>query len=402
MGNCGFSAYPAAGNPQVLRDFANGIFADDDRWGWDSASDIVQARANQNRDVASLVGHGSLRIKVAGNTSRALTSREIEQCRVCWTKHWRKAPGFLLGPDVRSRIRASPEELTALCGVVARRGGVYATHMRSYSEGLVEAVEEQISIAEASGCRLQSLSPAGRWRGNWHLQQPAIAAIEQASARGMDVAFDAYPWLAGSTVLTQVLPQTALDGGIPQMLARLRDPQQRESIRTKIKPEARWTGVVITSAAHDEASLVGRSIQDIASERGDEPEDVVMDILLEQEGNVMIVEHCQSIENLHALLTHPLAIVITDGVYTMGVHTPASMQPSLSCLATWSVSVNGLVLVEAVHKVSAKPARIQFARSRTDRGRLCGRRHCIRSTNCSTPAPVMKCPMFRRQASRQY
>ncbi len=211
------------------------------------------------------------------------------------------ATGFSSGLMYAPGSGASPEELTALCRVVARRGGVYATHMRSYSEGLVEAVEEQISIAEASGCRLQISHLQAAGEDYWDLQQPAIAAIEQASARGMDVAFDAYPWLAGSTVLTQVLPQTALDGGIPQMLSRLRDPQQRESIRRKIKPEARWTGVVITSAAHDEASLVGRSIQDIANERGDEPENVVMDILLEQEGNVMIVEHCQSLDNLHAL-----------------------------------------------------------------------------------------------------
>ena len=154
---------------------------------------------------------------------------------------------------------ASPKELIALCRVVARRSGVYATHMRSYSDKLVEAVEEQISIAQASECRLQISHLQAAGPDNWHLQQGALAVIEQAAGRGVDVAFDAYPWLAGCTVLTQVLPQAALDGGISQLLVRLADPIQRESIRPHIKGEARWNGVVITSARKQPgASLVGQ------------------------------------------------------------------------------------------------------------------------------------------------
>jgi dihydroorotase/N-acyl-D-amino-acid deacylase len=194
--------------------------------------------------------------------------------------------------------------------------------MRSYSAGLVDAVEEQISIARASGCRLQISHLQAAGEDFWPLQQCAIAAIEDASAQGTDVSFDAYPWLAGSTVLTQILPQAALEGGIAKLLERLADPVERERIRPEIKPEARWNGVVITAAQKDEAALAGRSIEDIAGERGTTPEDAVMDILLEQDGQVTIVEHCQSRENLHALLTHPLATVVTDGVYTRGRSHP--------------------------------------------------------------------------------
>lgn len=358
VGNCGFSAYPLPENPQVLRDFANGIFCGDNRWGWSSASDYL-ASASESRvaTVASLVGHGSLRIKVVGNTSRALTGQELNRMSGLLDEALQEgAAGFSSGLMYAPGSGASPQELTALCRVAARRGGVYATHMRSYSAKLVEAVEEQISIAETSGCRLQISHLQASGPDNWSLQQYAVAVIEQASARGIDVAFDVYPWLAGSTVLTQVLPQTALDGGISKLLSRLTDPIQRESIRIGIKPEARWNKVVITSAANNPALLVGRSIQDIADERGHEPSHVVLDILLEQQGNVNIVEHVQSMENLYALLTHPLAIVITDGVYTSGRSHPRLYGTFPLLLGEIVRERKWLSLEEAIHKVTGKPA----------------------------------------------
>jgi len=358
VGNCGFSAYPLPENPQVLRDFANGILCGDNRWGWNSASDYLSSASKSKvATVASLVGHGSLRIKVAGNTSRALTSRELDTMSALLDEALQEgATGFSSGLMYAPGSGASAQELTALCRIVARRGGVYATHMRSYSAGLVEAVEEQISIAEASGCRLQISHLQAAGPDHWPLQQRAIAAIEQAFARGVDVAFDAYPWLAGSTVLTQVLPQSALDGGITQLLSRLGDPVQRETIRARIQPEAHWNGVVITSVANNAASLVGRSIQDIADERGSDPENLVLDILLEQQGNVNIVEHCQSMENLHALLTHPLAIVITDGVYTRGRSHPRLYGTFPLLLGDVVRERKWLGLEEAVHKFTGKPA----------------------------------------------
>ncbi|MGB6112025.1 MAG: D-aminoacylase [Acidobacteriaceae bacterium] len=369
VGNCGFSPYPSPENPQILRDFANGILFGNDSWRWNSASDyLASASGCKVATIASLVGHGSLRIKVAGNTSRALTAQELDTMAGLLDDALQEgAAGFSSGLMYAPGSGASPEELVVLCRVVARRGGVYATHMRSYSDKLVEAVEEQISIAEASGCRLQISHLQAAGPDNWNLQQLALALIEEASKRGVDVAFDAYPWLAGCTVLTQVLPQTALDGGISQLLARLADPAQRAAIRPGIKAEARWNKVVITSAAKEEASLVGRSIQEIAEERGSQPEDVVMDILLDQGGNVNIVEHAQSIENLRSLMTHPLSIVVTDGVYTAGRSHPRLYGTFPKLLGEMVRERGWLSLEEAIHKVTGKPASLFHLR---DRGNL--------------------------------
>jgi dihydroorotase/N-acyl-D-amino-acid deacylase len=114
---------------------------------------------------------------------------------------------------------------------------------------------------------------------------------------------------------------------------------------------------------------VGRSIQDIADERGNDPQSVAMDILLEQEAKVLIVEHCQSVDNLHALLTHPMATVITDGVYTRGRSHPR-LYATFPLLLGEMVRERGwLTIEEAVHKVTGKPAATFHLH---ERGRIAG------------------------------
>lgn len=358
VGNCGFSAYPLPEDPQTLRNFANGILNGDNCWGWDSAASyLTSARQSRVATVASLVGHGALRICVAGTTGRPLTSRELDRMLSLLDEALAQgAVGFSSGLMYAPGSGATKEELIALCRVVAKRERVYATHMRSYSEGLVAAVEEQIAIAEASGCRLQISHLQAAGQSHWPLQRPAVTTIEQASHRGVDVAFDVYPWLAGSTVLTQTLPQSALEGGITKLLDRLRDPAQREEIRAGIKPEAAWDKVVITAVAQNSGSLVGRSVKEIADERGVEPNSAVLEILEEQEGHANIVEHSQSMENLRELVTHPLSSIVTDGVYTNGRSHPRLYGTFPLLLGEYVRERKWLTLEAAIHKVSAQPA----------------------------------------------
>jgi dihydroorotase/N-acyl-D-amino-acid deacylase len=360
VGNCGFSAYPMPAQPQVLRDFANGILCGDDRWGWESsASYLDSARKTDVINVVSLVGHGSLRIKAAGNTCRALTAGELDSMASLLDEMLEQgASGLSSGLMYAPGSGASAEELVALCKVLARRGAIYTTHMRNYSAELVEAVEEQIDIASQAGCRLQISHLQAVAPENWPLQERAIAAIEAAVLRGVDVAFDSYPWVAGSTVLSQLLPQWCLDGGMPGLATRLADPQLREKIRVEVILEngTRWKDLFISSAVHEPGKVVGRSIHDIALERACDASDAVLDMLIEQQGNINILEYNQSMENLRALITHPLATVVSDGFYTRGRPHPRLHGTFPLLLGEMVRDRQWLSLPEAVHKISAKPA----------------------------------------------
>jgi len=362
VGNCGFSAYPPARNPEELRSFANGIFCGDDAWGWPSTDaylrDIERSRV---ANVVSLVGHGSLRIAVAGSKQGALSEAEVSSMESLLAEALDAgAAGFSTGLMYAPGASAPRSELQRLCNVTARKGKIYTSHIRSYFDGLVDAVNEQIDLARNSGGRLQISHLQAVGANNWHLQPAAIGAIEQAHRDGVDVEFDCYPYVAGSSVLTQLLPQSALDGGLRELMRRLRTPAERAAIREELARIIpwRWSDIYISSVG-SEANLaaIGKTLEQIAAERGKEPVDATLELLDEENGDANMLCFNQSADNLRASLQHPFATIISDGFYVKGRSHPRLHGTFPLLLGDYSRQKGWLSLPEAIHKITAKPAR---------------------------------------------
>jgi N-acyl-D-amino-acid deacylase len=373
VGNCGFSPYPAPPEGRLLREFANGIFGGDDRWGWPSAAAYladVEERARLTGAV-SLVGHGSLRIFQAGHRLGALPERDVQAMEGALGEALSQgAAGFSTGLMYSPGESAPFAELERLCRVVARHGKIYTSHMRSYTSGLLDAIDEQIELARRTGCRLQISHLQAVGPANWGKQAAAIEKIERARDAGVDVAFDCYPYVAGSTVLTQLLPQRVLEGGIPGMLARLADRSQRAAIaaETAAGIAQRWSDLYISAAGSPAGqALVGRSLEEIAGARGCEPVEALLDVLCEERGAVNVLEFNQSEENLRQLLAHPLSAVVSDGFYVKGRPHPRLHGTFPFLLGEICRNRNWLTLAEAIRKITTWPAaRFELK----DRGRL--------------------------------
>ena len=361
VGNCGFSAYPPAPDPAELRSFANGIFCGDDSWGWPSTEAYLRAiEASRTANVVSLVGHGSLRIAVAGNRQGVLSEAELASMESLIAEAFQAgAAGLSTGLMYAPGSSAPADELLRLCLIAARYDRIYTSHIRSYFAGLVDAVEEQVDLARSSGCRLQISHLQAVGANNWHLQPRAIELIENARAEGIDVEFDCYPYVAGSSVLTQVLPQNALDGGIATLMRRLRHPGERQAIRDETLRSIpwRWSDIQISSVGSEgNRPVIGKNLENIAEDRGCEPVDAVLDLLLEENGDVNMLCFNQSTENLRAALTHPLATIISDGFYVKGRPHPRLHGTFPLLLGTVCRQRGWMELPEAVHKITAKPA----------------------------------------------
>jgi dihydroorotase/N-acyl-D-amino-acid deacylase len=362
VGNCGFSTYPAAEDRRPLRDFANGILRGGDDWGWVSARDyLAEARERASLvNVLSLVGHGSLRIAHAGTRLGPLEERALEAMERSLDEALAQgACGFSTGLMYSPGASAPFAELERLCRVVARHDAIHATHMRDYNFKLVEAVREQIELARRSGCRLQISHLQAVGRANWSLQERALEEIERARHEGVDVAFDCYPYVAGSTVLTQLLPQRALEGGTAGLMARLSDPAERAHIarETVAGMAHRWSDLriaAVRSAANQ--PLIGETILAIADRRGCEPIDAALDLLIEERAAVNILEFNQSEENLRRTLTHPLSNVISDGFYVRGRPHPRLHGAFPELLGNYCRRKRWMTLAEAVHKITGRPA----------------------------------------------
>jgi N-acyl-D-amino-acid deacylase len=362
VGNCGFSPYPCGAHAGEMREFANGIFRGGPGWAYADARAYLDEVAARSRlvGVHSLVGHGSLRIGLFGNRQDRLSAAEMQLMEGALDEILSSgAAGFSTGLMYAPGSSAPEDELARLCRVVAKRGALYATHMRDYLAGLVDAVEEQLRLARVSGCRLQISHLQAAGRTNWDLQQRALDRIEAARRDGIDVEFDIYPYQCGSTVLTQMLPQWALDGGNAALLVRLRDAGERRRIADEKASEdpRRWGDITITSVATTaNRPLVGQTVAAIAGARGVAPIEAVMDVLLEEGAAVNIVSFNQSEANLRQLLTHPLCSVISDGFYVNGRPHPRLHGTFPALLGSVVRDKGWMPLAEAVHKITAKPA----------------------------------------------
>jgi N-acyl-D-amino-acid deacylase len=373
VGNCGFSAYPAGADRKELHDFANGVFCSAEDWGWAGARQYLAAtRTSASKvHVVSLVGHGSLRIGHAGPRVGPLSQDELKNMvRDLEIALDEGAAGLSTGLMYAPGSSAPFAELERLCGVVARRGAIYTSHIRSYFGNLVEAVEEQLALARRTGCRLQISHLQAAGARHWPLQERAIECIERAREQGIDVAFDCYPYRAGSTVLTQILPQWALDGGLDGLLARLESPAEHRRIARETEDELAWNwSDIFISAVASQANqpAVGRNLEELASSRGVAPVELVLGLLLEEKGQVAMLSFNQSAENLRRTLTHPLSTVISDGFYVKGRPHPRLYGAFALLLGTVCRKWGWLGLEEAVRKVTSAPAERFGLR---DRGRL--------------------------------
>jgi dihydroorotase/N-acyl-D-amino-acid deacylase len=371
VGNCGFSPYPCGHHAALLGEQNEGILNGEQ--SWPNARAYLGAVKQSSRlvHVESLIGHGALRTAVCGKKANSTELIQLDALTATLDEALSEgAIGFSTGLMYAPGSQAPFAELEALCRVVARHGKLYTSHIRNYSWQLIESIDEQIELARRSGCRLQISHLQTVGRDNWHKQQIAFDHIEKARAEGIDIGFDCYPYLAGSTVMTQLLPQAALADGLAGMLTLIADASSRADFITFLNKETAqaWDDIHVSSL-HTPAnrSLIGQHVAAIAEARNTTPADTILDLLSEERGRVNIVAFNQSELNLQALLTHPLASIITDGFYVSERPHPRLAGAFPTFLGEFVRRRQWLSLAEAVRKLTSAPAARLGLR---DRGRL--------------------------------
>lgn len=320
-------------------------------------------------NVAAMVGLGSIRGEVVGDRDRRATADEIERMTAMVASAVADgACGASSGLEYTPGAFANVEELVALCRPLAARRLVYATHMRNEDDRLLEAIDESIAVAEGAKCGLQISHLKTQGPRNWSKLDTVFARIDAARARGIDVAFDRYPYLAYSTGLTNLFPVWSRDGGIDAFLARLQEPAvaariERETL-AKVELIGGWDNVQIASvsAAADRAAE-GRRLGRHAAAVGESPYTTATALLVRSRGNVGMAGFAMSEANLERILAHPLGMVCTDGgafaidgPTRRGSPHPRGIGSFPRVLARYVRERGTLTLSAAVHKMSGLPA----------------------------------------------
>jgi N-acyl-D-amino-acid deacylase len=313
-GNCGGSAAPRQEGDE---EDAGSVTP---RWTDVRSYAAAWASADPALNHALLVGHGTLRRAVLGAVDRRATTVELAaMTQLLETALDQGAIGLSTGLEYVPGIYTPAEEIEHLARSVAARGGLYASHMRSEEDRLLEAVDEAIEVGRKTGVRVQISHLKACGRDNWKLLDEAIVRIENARQAGVDVMADAYPYTAYSTTLTILLEPWSREGGSEAIVGRLQDQALRSRMRDELGPHVQsdpggFELVVIAAVtAKDHEVCVGRSLAEIAAVWKVDAAEAYMRLLEASNADVSFIGHGMQKEGVARVLAHPLVMVGSDG-----------------------------------------------------------------------------------------
>jgi N-acyl-D-aspartate/D-glutamate deacylase len=269
---------------------------------------------------------------------------------------------------------AKTPELVELAGVAARYGGIYASHVRDEGLAELDAIGEAIEIGEKAGLPVEIFHLKVAHRAAWKTMLPKIDALVRAArARGVDVTADQYPYTASGTGLDACIPAWAAEGGAAERNTRLKDPAIRARIRdemehgspgwfNRVDAVGTWRNVVIASMpTGGDQHYVGMTIEDIARERKQPPEDAVMDLVSQSTAGISALYFMMSEDDVRTAMTYPWVSVGSDAAAgsietAQGRGHPRQYGAFARIIARYVRESNVLTLENAVRRMTSLPA----------------------------------------------
>lgn len=374
IGNCGWSTVPG-GHPHAApyARMARPIFGHPGvRWNWSDLGGYFAALSQRGTavNVAALVGHGALRAAVMGFAERRAEAAEREaMCRLLDSAMRQGSLGLSTGLAYAPGCYAPAEEVVELARVVARYGGIYATHLRDQVNGLENSVEEALEIGKRSGSPVLISHHKTVGPRNFGLVRSTLARLDEEHAEGLATYSDVYPYLAGSSSMLPLLPPWVLSDGGEPLARRLRDPEVRRRIRRDLREglpgwENRaatvgWERIHVAGVGSDRSQrYVGRSLAELATERGVDGVDALLDLLADEDGEVgsLIFNSCE--EDLVTVLQHPRTMIGSDGL-DVGDRPHPRLYGTFPRVLGRYVRERGLLTLEtAIHKMTGLTAAV--------------------------------------------
>jgi len=349
--------------------------------GFDAWLRAIEARG-ASTNFGSFVGASTMRMYGKGMAEGAATRAELDTMRAAMTRAMDDgAFGLASALIYPPGVFASTDELVEIAQAMAPYGGVYITHMRSEADQLLEAIDEALTIGRRAGVPVEIYHLKAAGQRNWHKAPLAIAKIDSARRAGQDVTADMYAYVAGGTDLSSCLPPwTSADG---KLLENLRDSATRARVHADASREyTEWEslcrlatpeGVIVVSFRKEEnKALEGMRLSEIATRRGTDWVNAVIDLTLEEEDGLGGLFFIASEENLMLQMRQPWMKFGTDAggqdpERARGMTHPRAYGNYPRALGHYVRELGVMALEEAVRKMtSAVAARLSIP----DRGML--------------------------------
>jgi N-acyl-D-aspartate/D-glutamate deacylase len=311
-------------------------------------------------------------------SSRAPTTDELAKMRAIMDSAMRAGVmGMTTALIYPPSSYATTAELVEVGKAAGRHGGFYASHIRGEGKEVVESVREAITIGEQAGMPVEIFHLKVAYKPGWGVLMDSVRQIvEQARARGVDVAADMYVYTAGGTGLEATIPSWAFDGGKDSLLARLAKPEIRARIKREqqtgvpgwwniIEAAGGWDGIMLANArnpANDRYN--GKTLAQIAREMGKDPADAAMDLVAQGQGRVMAIYYMMSEPDIETALHFPWTSIGSDagaaaavgGGDDLGLPHPRAFGNAVRVISKYVKQRHVLTLEDAVRKMTSWPA----------------------------------------------
>lgn len=326
-------------------------------------------------NVASFVGAATVRVHELGEGDVDPTPDQLARMRAL-VKQAMNEGAMGVGSSIiyAPGSYAETDELVALTSEAAKCGGMYISHMRSEGDRLEEAVDELIDISRRSGApaEIYHLKMAGR--SNWGKFDSVVKKIEAARAEGLKITTDMYTYTAGATGLDAAMPTWVQAGGLEEWIKRLKDPAIRARVAAEMKqPGSDWENLyfgagadkMILSGFKNDAlkPLTGKTLAEVAAMRGKPPEEVAMDLVVEDGSRVGTVYFLMSEDNVRKQIQLPwmsfgsdAASQATEGVFLKSGAHPRTYGNFSRLLGRYVRDEKLISLEQAVYRLTTLPA----------------------------------------------
>ena len=338
-----------------------------------SALDVGAALANLREhpaaiNFATLIGHNTVRSAVIGTDDRMPRAAELARMKsLVWKGMADGAIGFSTGLQYVPGTYAQVPEIVDLARVAANAGGIYASHMRNEGTALEQAVAETIRVGDLTGGRVEISHLKVDSPSRWGSSDKALALIDAARAKGVDVRADQYAYTAASSSLGIRFPSWVLEGGPARIAERLNTPATWTKIKAEMAAALSERGLhdlsfAVVAMYPADRTLNGLSMREIALRRGgadsaDAQFEAAREMLLD--GGASMIYHLMSDDDVDRIMRHPQVSIASDASvipYGEGVPHPRGYGNNVRVLATYVRARHVISLEDAIRKMTSLPA----------------------------------------------
>jgi N-acyl-D-amino-acid deacylase len=385
LGNCGISVAPVSEKSKDLMKTVTGWMSPGNlQWNWESMADYLSFLEHKGVpvNVGTLTGHGAIRAAAMGFRSGRPSPEELERMKKDLAQSLEHGSlGMSLGLIYAPGMYADTKELIELGTIVKKYDGIVTSHVRGSSETNLFAERELIQIGEKSGCRVHRSHNEAAGQEHWDKIEKSLQMEEEARNRGIDIAYDMFPYVAAMTMMVAIYPPWALEGGWEGLTRRLQQPEMRRQIEEDIEEmvpgwptwkEGSWPHNLIKATgwkniyigyipSEKNKKYEGLNLRELGEKVGKPSFDAISDLLLEEGGAISqlifgVSGDKETDTPLRQLISHRLGGYATDAIdMGAGRPHPAAYGTYPRILGKYVREERLLPLEEAVRKMTSFP-----------------------------------------------